>query len=245
MNKNTKSIQRNLSLFTFIAVYLIIAVILIFLESFQWETQWNVLTTFIPFFIMGAILDFIVSKNRELQSSYRIFAQLMPSGIFLLYGITTIYHIIGRPPVKAFDYIIWLFAAVPFFIASNFKEKYRRRILLSLIGMGITAAVYLHLTTITDELDEGNGLIVYLICIFLLFYAASELKKLQFTGIILGLFDAAVLIFLRNNPVSEMAKLHGWDFDIAFHFELLLLANFILCIFICLATVLIKERKPE
>lgn len=245
MDRKLGIVRRNLSLFTFIAVYLIIALALLFLESFQWETQWNVITTLFPFFVIGAILDFIVSRNHDLQMGYLIFAQLLPVCIFLLFGISVMLDIIERPPIDAFNYIIWIFIAVPFFLTSYFRDNYRRRMIASLIGTGLVGAVYLQLTTITDELDEGNGLIVYLICIFLVFYAASLFKNVFYIGIILGLIDAIILIFLWKNPITAMSKLHGWDYDIAFHFELLLLANFLICILICLITVLIKDKKKN
>lgn len=238
-------VRRHLSLFTFIAIYLVIAIVLMFLESFQLETQWNVITTLIPFFLLGVILDFIVSRNHDLQMGYLIFAQLLPTGIFLLFGISVILNIIDRPPIEAFNYIIWLFIATPFFITSNFRDNYRRRMISSLIGAGLVGAVYIQLTTMTDELDEGNGLIVYLVCIFLMFYAASGLQKLFYINLILGFIDAAILVSLWRNPVTEASKLHGWDYDIAFQFEMLLLANLIICILICLIDVIIKEKKRK
>lgn len=243
MNKRSGTVRRNLSLFTFIAIYLVIAIVLLFLESFQWETQLNVITTLIPFFLLGVILDFIVSRNHDLQKGYLIFAQLLPTGIFLLFGISVIVDIIGQPSIDAFNYIIWIFIAIPFFMTSYFRDNYRKRMLTSLIGTGLVGAVYMQLTTKTDALDESSGLIVYLVCIFLMFYAASRLKKMFFIGLVLGAIDAIILIFLWKNPVTDMSRLHGWDYDIAFQFELLLLTNFIICIMICLTSVLIKDKK--
>lgn len=245
MDKKSGLVRRNLSLFTFIAVYLVIAIVLVFLESFQWETQWNVITTLIPFFLLAIILDFIVSRNHDLQMGYLIFAQLLPTGIFLLFGISVMLTIIQRPPIESFNYIIWLFIAIPFFITSNFRDNYRRRMLSSLIGAGLVGAVYIQLTTMTDELDEGNGLLIYLICIFLIFYAASGLKKLFYINIILGFIDGLILIFLWKNPITNMSKLDGLDYNIAFQFELLMLANFIICIIICLMDALLREKERK
>ncbi len=243
MDKKAGFVRRNLSLLTFIAVYLVMALVFIFLESFQPETQWNLITTLVPFFLLGAILDFIASRNHDIHMGYLVFAQLLPIGIFLLYGISVMLIIIDWPPIESFNYLIWIFIAIPFFITSNFRENYRNRMLSSLIGTGLVGAVYIQLTTLTDELDEGNGLIVYLICIFLMFYAASGLKKLFYLNLILGFIDAAILVFLWKSPLTEASKLHGWDYDIAFKFELLLLANFIICIIICLVDVLKREKK--
>lgn len=245
MDRKVGLIRRNLSLFTFIAVYLVIAIVLLFLESFQSETQWNVITTLIPFFLLGVILDFIASRNHDLQRGYLVFAQLLPTGIFLIFGISYLLIIIEKPPIEAFNYVIWLFIAAPFFITSNIIDNYRIRMISSLIGTGLVGAIYIQLTTMTDKLEEGNGLIVYLVCIFLLFYAASGLKKLFYINLILGFIDAAILVFLWKNPLTEASKLHGWDYDIGFQFELLLLANIVICILICLINVLIREKERK
>lgn len=233
MKKLSVIIRRHVSLFAFIFIYLIIAAVLLFLEAFQWETQWNVITTLVPFFLIGAMLDYMTGKNNELSTGFKKFSQLLPTGVFLLLGISCIVDTIGRPPIKFLEYLIWAFIALPFFITSYIRENYRKRLFSALLGTGFVGAVYLHLTTITDELNGGSVLIVYLICICLMFYAASGHKKLYFTGMTLGLIDAVVLIFLRNNPLTKGGKFYGWDFDIAYKFELLLLANFTVCIIIC------------
>lgn len=245
MNKKSKIIQRNMSLFTIAAIYLIVAIILLFLESFQLDTQLNVITTLAPFFLVGAILDYIVSRNTGLSTMYKIIVQLLPAGIFILFGLSVLLDIAGRNPVDAFNYIVWIFIALPFFISSNFKDNYKKRLLFSLIGTGLVGAIYLHLTTITDELNEENGLMVYLICFFLMFYAASVFKNLSYMGAILGALDAAILIFLWKNPITENAKIHGWDYDIAFNFETMIFLTFILCILICLLNVIIKEKSVK
>lgn len=232
----SEKLQRNLSLFAFIGIYIIIAAVLLFLESFQWETQWNIFSTMVPFFLIGAMLDYMTGKNKDLGKGYKILTQLMPTGIFVLLGTSFIIELAGRPPVKAFEYLIWLFIAVPLFITSYFKENYRKRMFSSILGTGFTGAVYLYLTTITDELNEGNGLIVYLVCIFLMFYAASGHKKLYLTGAVLGLAFAGILVFFRHYPLTYDGNLYGWDFDIAYKFELLLLFNFLICIIICFFT---------
>lgn len=244
MNTKFKFIKRNLSLFSFLAIYVLIAVFLLFLESFQAETQWNVITALAPFFLLAAILDFIVSRNRDLQASYQIFAQLIPIGVFLLFGLSIILDIADRPPIEAFNYLFWIFIVLPFFITSNLKDNYRRRMLSSLIGTGLVGAVYIQLSTMTDDLYVDEALIVYLICIFLMFYAASGLKKPFYISTILGLFDAAILLIIWTQPATEASKINGLEYNIAFQFELLLLANLIICILICLIAVLIQNQKP-
>ena len=49
MGKIFKFLSRNLSLLAFICIYIIVAITLIFLESFQFDTQCLVLTTLAPF----------------------------------------------------------------------------------------------------------------------------------------------------------------------------------------------------
>jgi len=51
MSKLSGILRRNASLFAFIVIYFIIAATLIILESFQWETQWNILTALLPFLL--------------------------------------------------------------------------------------------------------------------------------------------------------------------------------------------------
>lgn len=240
-----KLLRRNLSLFTFIVIYFIFVITLAFLESFQWETQWYVLTTLIPFFLLGAIFDYIVDKNHDLSIGYKIISQLMPSGIFLLYVISIILEEIDRPPIEAFNYMIWIFLAVPLFIISHFKEDYRKRMFSSLLGTGFVGAIYLHLTTLTDELDEGKGLMVYLICLFLMLYAAAGIRKLYYISAIIGLLDAIVLIFFWKYPPIDKARLYNWDFYIAFKFDMLLLATFIICLIISLIATLIKAKANK
>lgn len=242
MNKKTINIRRNLSLFIFIVIYLMIAIILISLESFQVETQLNVISAFVPFFLLGMILDFIVARNSDLKTGYKILTQLMPAGIFILFGLAAILSILGKP-IDTIYYVIWIFIALPFFINSYIKDNYRKRMLSSLIGTALIVAVYIQLTNVTDELDNGKGLILYLISIFMIFYAASRLKNFFFIGIILGFIDALILIFLWKNPVTNLSKLYGWDYEIAFQFEILLLSNFIICIIICFIDVLIRKKK--
>ncbi len=234
MGKIFKFLSRNLSLLAFICIYIIVAVTLIFLESFQFDTQCLVLTTLAPFFIMGAILDYMVYNNKELKPGYKILAQLLPTGIFLLFGMSVIADKMDQYPPKSFNYLIWLFYPISLFIASYFKENHRNRMFSALLGCGFVAAVYLHLTTLTNQLNEGSGLIIYLICLFLIFYAAAGLKKLVFIGGVLGFLDGAALIFLKHNPLSESDYKYGWDFNIAYRFELILLTNFIICSILCL-----------
>lgn len=242
MNKKSEIILRNLSLFTFLAIYVVLAVTLLFLEAFVAETQYYVITTLLPFFLLGLILDYVVSRNKVLLKGYKIFTQLLPAGIFLLYGLSQLLRLAGRPHSAAFNYLIWLFIAAPFFIAGYQKEGNRSKILFSILGTGLMAASYLYLTTKTRQLDGGSGFVVYMICYFMMFYAASGLPRLAYLGVVFGFMNAVVLLLLWKYPVTQTARLYGWDYDISYNFELLMLTTFILCILVCLITSVYRER---
>ncbi|NLJ95688.1 MAG: hypothetical protein GX321_00925 [Clostridiales bacterium] len=245
MKKKSHGLLRNLSLFTFVAIYLIIATILLFLESFQWETQFNVITALIPFFLLGAVIDYIISRNKQISNFYKVIAQILPAGTFVLFGISILLEILGKPPAEAVYYLGWLFISLPFFISSYYKDNHRKRLLYSLIGTGLMAVVYIFLTTITDNLIEGSGLVIYLISFLLMFYAASVFNNLFYIGTIIGGIDAAILLLLWKNPISEKSKVLGWDYDIAFNFELILLITFILCILLCFVHAIIKNKPSS
>ena len=75
-----------------------------------------------------------------------------------------------------------------------------------------------------------------------MFYAASAFKNLFYIGAIIGGIDAIILYFLRMNPLSEKGKTLGWDYDIAFNFELIIIITFILCILLCLLHAINKDK---
>lgn len=245
MKNKSQVLLRHMSLFSFIFIYLIIALILLFIEFFQWETQYNVITALIPFFILGAILDYIISKNNQISKPTKIIAQILPVGIFVLFGLSIFLEILGKPSADAVYYLIWLLIAFPFFISSNYKDNHRKRTLYSIIGTGLMTIVYVYLTTITDNLHEGYGLVVYLISFFLMFYAASAFYNLFYIGAIMGAINSLILILLWKNPISEKAKIIGWDYDIAFNFELMIVITFILCILLSLINVIKNEKLSK
>ncbi|HWT27640.1 MAG TPA: hypothetical protein VN131_06845 [Mobilitalea sp.] len=240
--KRSGWIQRNLTTLIFIAIYLGMVLIHLFLEAFIPIVQFDLFTTMLPFIIFGVILDFILSRNNTLTKSYKMVAQIIPAGVFVLQGISTINMASGRDDIKAFNYLIWLFVVVPLFIASYQKEGHKYRMIFSLIGIGLIAVVYLYLTTITDSLDEGSGAVVYFISYFCMIYAASSIRRLPYLGTVIGAANAIALLWLRYFPFTTDAKSHGWDYDIAFSFELLIILSILACLFIRFIAVFQKDE---
>ncbi|MHB8131136.1 MAG: hypothetical protein ACYDEX_19320 [Mobilitalea sp.] len=232
MNKKSLVIQRNFSTITLIAIYLIMVVTHLFYDSFVLEDQLILIITMLPFIMIGLILDFILRRNLALNKSIRIVAQLLPSGIFGMQLISTFLIYAEKEPSDLFNYLIWLFLALPFFIASYNKEGHKHKMISSLIGAGLIAVVYLFLTTQTDLLNEGSGAIIYFTSYFLMLYAASGIRKLPYLGIVLGVLNTVALLWLRYMPVTEDAINHGWDYDIFTNVELLIMGTLLLCILI-------------
>lgn len=245
MKKKSTFILRNLSAFIFITIYLVLFLIFIFLEGFIPEVQLDMLLTIAPFILLGAILDYIASKNNVLSKDYKIIAQFLPAGVFILYGLTKILELAGREPIDLFNYLIFLFISVPFLIISYNKAGHKNKMIYSLIGTGLVAASYLYLTTITKELNEGTGLVIYLISYFAMFYAASSLRKMPYLSIILGAANASILLLIYKFPVTATAKTYGWDYDIAQNFEILMIEFLILSILICLLSVIRNKQEEE
>lgn len=237
---------KHLSTVSFIIVYLITAISHIFLEGFLIEIQFNLITTMLPLMIFGLILDFIVQRNNSLLQQYKILAQILPIGLFILIFISMLLGTLERETPAYFDYLYWLFLSIPLFIVSYDKNMHKRNMINAVIGLGLVAFVYLFLTTHTDRLDEGSGIIVYFFTYFLMLYAASCIKRASFISILIGLANAAALLILRYYPISAEAKIYGWDYNIYNDFELILLSSLILCILVrFLAAIMDKGARLE
>lgn len=246
MNKKSAFIQRNLSALTFIVIYLFMVIMHLFIDSFVFINQLELLTTFLPFIVIGMILDFILRRNQTLDKTIRIAAQLLPACIFGMQGISALLELAGRDSYDLFGYLIWLFLAAPFFIASYNKEGNKPKMIYSIIGAGLIVVIYMYLTTKTNELNEGSGAVIYFISYFFMFYAASGIRKLPYLGAILGISNAAALLLFRYSPITDAAKIHGWDYDIVSNLETLLILTSILCILLCFFAFLQKrEVKTE
>lgn len=243
MNNKTAFIRRHLSALVFSSIYLIIILVHLFLESFIPEIQMDMLMVMLPFILLGGILDYIISRNTVLPKTYRIYVQLLPAGVFILYALTALLVAIGREPSDIFNYLFWLFITAPFFIASYNKEGHRNRLISALIGTALVALAYLYLTTMTQNLDGGSGLIIYLISYFAMLYSASGIKRMPFLSTVIGAANAVILLLFYKYPSTDTLQAGGWDFDIAENFEILMLEFFILCILICLFGVVKNSRE--
>jgi hypothetical protein len=173
----------------------------------------------------------------------RIIIQLMPLGVFLMMFISTILLYYEENLVAAFNYLIWFFISLPFFMASYQKEDVRPRLLRSLIGTGAVVVAYMFLTTQTDMLNKSFGAMVIIISYFFMLYVASGIKKLPNIGLAAGLINAIVYILMRYYPSTELAKTYGWDFDISNKVELLIIFTFIFCILVRIYEVVLAKKQ--
>lgn len=246
MKKSSAFLHRNLSIVLLVMTYLLMVVIHIISDSFLLKEQGELLLTMLPFFAVGSIIDYILARRQDVDKSLKVFAKLCPAFIFLMQGITSAYIILEQKPPELFDYLIWLILALPFFIASYDKKEHKHKLIYSGIGTGLVVLTYLFLTTQTDELNEGYGAVIYFITYFLLLYTASGNVKLPYLGMVLGLINAAAYLWLRYQPITEAARLHGWDYELYIMVDLLILIT--LCISILLRLleeVLVRKRAIE
>lgn len=241
MKKQSSFLLRHLSTLVFTALYIIIAAFLIFLESFVAETQIGLFQIMAVSIVAGAILDYILHKNTFLPVGYKIFTQILPSGVFILLGLTFLMELVDRTPPQMFNYLLFLFIAAPFAIASFNKENHKIRMIFSLLGTVLMFSVYLYLTTLTKELNGGDGLSVYILSTFLILYAVSYIPRLPFISTALGLLSGVALFSLYKNPVTTIAKQYGWDFDIAENFEYILLLTLAVGILLTFLGALVKK----
>ena len=237
--------MRYLSTLIFLAVYLVMAVIFLFLEGFQAESQLNLITVILPCILLGMILDLMISRNTILNNGQKLFTRILPSGIFILFFITMIFQLVDRTLPDYYNYLYYLFIAGPFMIVSYQKEGHKNRMIFSLIGTATVFAFYLHLTTKTENLDEGGGLFIFIIAYFMMFYATSMFPKLPYLPILLGLLNTAVLWYLYQNPVSLDGLPHNWDYDYMLYFEYIMLGIFVVCILVRLLAEFLSKAKDD
>lgn len=238
-------ILRNLSTTIFLVVYLCLVVVHISNDGFILENQIGLLITMLPFVLFGVVLDFLGKRNKTLEAWIRILAQLLPLGIFLMQIVSTVFLYLGKESYDIFNYLIWLFLTVPLFIISYEKDEFRPKILKSTIGTGAIAVVYVYLTIQTKNLDGGYGAMIYFVSYFLMLYLATGIKKAPYLGTAIGIINAILLLLLRYVPMTADAKSFGWDYSISFHFELLVITTFIICILIRLVTAIKTKAIQE
>ncbi len=230
MNRMKLLLERNLSALIFLAIYLVMVIVFLFLEGFQADSQWNLITVLLPFLLLGILLDFIISRNTLLNRGQKLFVHILPSGVFLLYLITLIFQMVGRSLPEYFNHLYYLFISGPFLMVSYRKQAHKHRMLFSLIGTAVVFAFYLFLTTKTENLEKETGLVIFLLAYFMMFYSASTIRRLPYLSVLLGLMNTAVLWYLYQNPVSLDGLPHRWDYDYMLYFELIMLGVFLLCI---------------
>lgn len=244
MKDKPKFLQRNLSAAILLAIYIVFVIIHLISEGFLLELQFDLMLTLIPFILVGAILDLLLSRNDTLIKGFKTLAQLFPAGILAMFFIS-IYFTSDNNKFVMFKYLVWLFLSLPFFIASYKKETHRTKLKFALIGTVLFAAIYLYLTTKTNELNESYGAIIYFVSYFSMLYAASGIHKLPYLGTILGAVNAALLYFFMINPVTENASIYGWDSDIVMLLEGMIMLTFVICLIIQIISVFLKKNVEE
>jgi hypothetical protein len=242
MNKKLLFIQRNLSAFSFVIIYIILVAIHLFSDSFILANQIGLIITFLPFVAIGGVLDFILRRNTTLDKGFKIFAQLLPAGVFALQAVTAILDAFGRTSYDIFRYAIWLFLTAPFFIAGYQKNSHSKKMLYSLIGTGVIVVVYLFLTTKTIELNKGAGALIDFISYFCMLYAASGIRKFPYLGFLLGLLNAGFMLSLYYSPVTLAAQTQGWDYDFNSNMEFMIVITLFVSIMVSLFSNLQKEE---
>ncbi len=228
--KQVKSmLHKHLTAVIFLAIYLVMAVSFLFLEGFQAESQYNLITAILPCILLGMVLDYMISRNTVLNQGQKLFARILPSGIFILYFITLIFQLADRTLPDYYNYFYYLLIAGPFMMVSYQKEGHGKRMIFSLIGTALIFAFYLNLTTKTDQLDKDFGLIIFMISYFMMFYSASAIRRLPYLPVLLGVLNTAVLWYLYRDPLSTDGLPHSWDYDYLLYFEYIMLGFFLVC----------------
>jgi hypothetical protein len=236
-------IRRNLTALLFLAIYLVMVAVFLFLESFNSESQLNLLSIMLPCILLGIILDFIISRNSVLTKGQKLFTQLLPTGVFVIYLIILIFQLSGHSYPEVYNYLYYLFITAPFAIVSYRKEGHKSRMIFSLLGTAVVFAFYLYLTTLTTELDKSSGLLIFLVSYFMMFYSASTLRRLPYLSTILGVLVTAFLWYIYRNPITPESKIYGWDYDYLLIFEYTMMIIFIVCIVIRLLATKVNDSE--
>lgn len=230
MDKKAAFLPRNLSAVSFVFIYIAMVINHLIDDSFNLTDQLSLIIVMLPFFLIGMALDFILRQNKTLTVWVRVVVQLLPLGIFLIQLLSTISLYLGLTSLDLFNYLIWLFIALPFFMASFEKDGLRLRMIRALIGTGSIAIAYIILTAQTDVLNKNYGATVYFISYFFMIFAASGIRQFPYFGVLLGILNAAALLVFRYFPITAGAKEYGWDYDIFGKVETLIMVTFTLCI---------------
>jgi hypothetical protein len=235
MNKRESFLSRNLSVMALVVVYICTVLYHISSDSFILGNQLGLLIIFLPFALMGLALDYIVRSNKTLNKGLGILARILPLSIIFLWLPNSILmnyneNIIVKYYFYYVGYVVWLFIALPFFIAGFSKEGFRHKTIRSLSGTAAFAVFYIYLVTKSGYLDRGAGFVIILLSYFFMFYAISGIKMLDLAAPLIGLANALVLFMYYKFPGTE--NRFNWDSDINLKIDILMLITFLVCIII-------------
>lgn len=248
MNKNEGFLFNHLSIIATVIVYLLTVAMHIISDSFILGDQLGLLVIFLPFFLLGLSLDYLIKKNDTVNRQAAILAKLLPIVIILLWLPNSILmnYYEKRMVQKYFYYIgyaVWLLLALPFFIASHTKEGFRHKTIRSLTGTIAFAVVYIILTSQTSYLDKKFGFFIILISYYFIFYSASGIRKLNYAAPVLGLINAIVLLLFYFFPSSESG--FKMDSTINVKIDVLMLATFVVCMVIRLYGTISADKNKK
>lgn len=235
MNKSESFLLRNLSVMALAFVYICTVLYHISSDSFILGNQLGLLIVFLPFALMGLALDYIVRSNKTLNKVLGILARILPLGIIFMWLGNSIFmnhneNIIVKYYFYYVGYVVWLFLALPFFIAGFSKEGFRNKTILSLSGTAAFAVFYIYLITKSGYPDRGIGFVIILLSYFFMFFAVSGIKMLDLAAPLIGLANAIALFIFYKYPGTESRN--NWDADINLKIDILMLVTFLLCIII-------------
>lgn len=235
--------KRHLSTLIMIIVYLLVAVFHILSDSFQLDSQLSLLTMMLPFILYGVSLDFALSRGTVEDSLYQIIGKILPIGIFIIQIINTVLLYNHNESSELLNVSLWIFLAIPFFMASYSSVNFRTDIIRSLVISGIVMIVYGYLSTQTENLYAGNGIILYYITYVLIFYVITQFKIFPYCDIVLGIVNILVLLSYRFLPLTQDTKLHGWDYNILLYFEILLVLTLVLAIILRILSIVLSKKE--
>lgn len=236
MNKSNSFVFNHLSLIATIIVYLFTVIIHIISDSFIFGDQLGLLIIFIPFYLLGYSLDYLIKNNSSVNKILAVVAKLLPLIIILLW-LPNSYLMINyydKSIVQKYfyyiGYVVWLLLAVPFFIASHGKGSFRQKTIRSLTGTAAFAVIYIMLTTKTDYLDKKAGFAIIVLSYFFIFHAASGISKFNYAAPVLGAINAVTLFIFYKFP----GKGAGFNMDstINLKIDVLMLITFVICMII-------------
>ena len=243
MNNKSTFIKRHLSALIFSTLYFILIFFHLLFDGFILFYQVELLITMVPFILLGIILDYILTKDTNIHKNYKTFAQILPSGIIILIISSLLLDFFDQSIPELFLYLYWIFLSLPFFISSYNKEYHKKRMTYSILGVLVLAAIYLHLASQTFLINDSSGAVIYFLSYFFMLYSSSTINRLPFISLILAIINSVILIIMRYAPFASSTAIHGWDYNIVFQLEILMLLTFITCILIRLFVAILNTKR--